>query len=484
MNQSVSGKYNLRLRRTLHSLWIIAAALSAAWGVSLLFFRLGLPETNIVLIYMAAVIVASAFTSSYQADILASLAATLSFNFSFTKPYHSLSVDNHSYLITFAVMTVFSLLVTGLVGRLREHNERLRIMSRLLSRLEQCATPGDMAILLQQEAAAALRVPVSRIRLETQPPSAGSGSGQCRIPLSESGFPALVLEDRLVQSLSPARRHLLDTLCESTRLAVARRISQDEKKQALELAVREQERSSLLASISHDIRTPVTRMQLECDMMLEQLQSPSCTVQAAGIRSPEDMAAHVQNLKQEADRLLEMVQNILDLTRLSQKELVIHREWMPAEEPASIAADQFEHTHPGMRVNLQIPREPVMTSLDGVLMVQLLNNLLENSSRYQPGNIPIELRVEEDNGQVVYEVRNAGRPLAPGEETGIFLPSVSGESRKEHFGLGLAIVRAIASVHQGTIEAANAPAETDHPAGVRFTLRIPLDSHGQKGEGE
>lgn len=170
MNQSVSGKYNLRLRRPLHSLWIIAAALSAAWGVSLLFFRLGLPETNIVLIYMAAVIAASAFTSSYQADILASLAATLSFNFSFTKPYHSLSVDNHSYLITFAVMTVFSLLVTGLVGRLREHNERLRIMSRLLSRLEQCATPGDMAILLQQEAAAALRVPVSRIRLETPAP--------------------------------------------------------------------------------------------------------------------------------------------------------------------------------------------------------------------------------------------------------------------------------------------------------------------------
>ena len=129
-----------------------AVFLLSATLVGLLFRKIGFKETNVVLLYILAVFITSSLTRGYFWGILASVAATLTFNYFFTKPYHSLQFYDAGYMVTFAVMTVVAFVTSTLTSREKENAERAlekeretQALYRLTSRLTEAKELSDAA---------------------------------------------------------------------------------------------------------------------------------------------------------------------------------------------------------------------------------------------------------------------------------------------------------------------------------------------------
>ena len=109
-----------RMIRHLYSALLSIVLIAAATAVGTLFRAAGFPETNIVIIYMLAVLLCARFTTGFVYGLAVSVIATAAFNFFFTAPYHSLQVYDPDYLVTFAVMTTVSLLTSALTSRVKK----------------------------------------------------------------------------------------------------------------------------------------------------------------------------------------------------------------------------------------------------------------------------------------------------------------------------------------------------------------------------
>ena len=118
--------------------------LAGATGIGLVFRQLGFPETNVVLLYLLAVLLTAWMTRGYACGVLASLAATLVFNYFFTAPYWSLSVDDPSYWITFVIMTITAFITSTLTSKAKlnaqnalQREQEIKTMYALSRRLNE-----------------------------------------------------------------------------------------------------------------------------------------------------------------------------------------------------------------------------------------------------------------------------------------------------------------------------------------------------------
>jgi two-component system, OmpR family, sensor histidine kinase KdpD len=259
--------------------------------------------------------------------------------------------------------------------------------------------------------------------------------------------------------LAPEQLRLLETFASQTALAIERASLVEEAQQAQVQAETERLRSSLLSSVSHDLRTPLTAITGAASSLLE-----GSTVL--------DAAAHGELLRtiyEEADRLNRLVSNLLEMTRLESGAAQVHKEWQPLEEVIGVALTRLEahlHDHP---LAVHLPADLSLVPLDSVLIEQVLINLLDNAIKYTPSGIPITLSAWPTDGAVMVEIADRGPGLPPGDEQRIFEKfyrrSHAGE--RSGAGLGLTICRAIVEAHGGRIWAENRP---DGGAALRFTL--------------
>ncbi len=226
--------------------------------------------------------------------------------------------------------------------------------------------------------------------------------------------------------------------------ALATKSRESEKHRAA--AEDEKNRNALLSAVSHDLKTPLTGI----------LGAASGLLEDRGTLSGEERRQLTRSIYDEADRLKHLVQNLLDMTRLEAGALEPKREWQSLEELVGVAVNQLQSglaAHP-LEVRLQPDLE--LAFVDGLLVEQLLINLLENAVNHTPVGTPIQLSVSEAGGRVVLEVADRGGGLAPGEEIAIFEKFAQGKrSGGKGAGLGLSICRAIVLAHGGGIQASN-----------------------------
>ncbi len=171
----------------------------------------------------------------------------------------------------------------------------------------------------------------------------------------------------------------------------------------------------------------------------------------------------------ETERLKHLVQNLLDMTRLEAGALEPKKEWQSMEELVEATLRRLKtrlSTHP-LSLDLQ-PGLPLVL-VDGLLMEQLLLNLLENALNHTPEGTPLQLSVKAQDGTVELQIADLGPGLKPGEEKAIFEKFFQGyHSGGKGAGLGLSICLGIVQAHGGTIEAANREG-----GGALFTVRLP-----------
>jgi len=488
-----------RKRHFGYALLVMAACSAAAAGLA---GRFAL--ANLIMVYLLGVIVVAAFWGRWPA-VLASILSVLAFDVLFVPPRFSLAVADTQYLFTLCVMTVVALVVSGLTARVRDQGEAARARERRTAALFEvsraCANAGEtydvvriagrrVAEVLESEVAVFLPHRDGRLApaFSEDAPFAGdakelsvaqwafdhgetAGLGTSTLPGSGALFLPLMVSRGAVGVIGaqPAadgkpfdseRLHLLEAFASQIALAVERTNLAAEAQSAKLQAETERMRSALLASVSHDLRTP-----------LAAIGGAAATLIRTGSALPEASRAELlRSIDDEAQRLNRFVANLLDMTRLEAGAITVRREWQPVEEVVGAALAQVESTLAGREVVTRVPAALPMVRLDAALVVQALVNLLENAVKHTPPGSPIEVGVRLEGGSVVLEVSDRGPGIKAGEERRVFdkFYRLNDRGGQAGAGLGLAICKAVAEVHGGTAVAGNRPG-----GGAVFALRLP-----------
>ena len=456
---------------------------------------------NIVMVFLLAVVFVAVRFGRGPA-VLAAFLTVVMFDFFYVPPRFSFSVSDAQYLLTFGVMLVVALVIGQLTAGLkfqarvaRSREERvgaLYAMSRDLSGAlmpEQIAEIGARFLKSEFAAPAALMVADLEDRLHGAVPSEGQPQGMdtgvaqwafdhdeaagfgtntlaaapvlyvpLKAPMRMRGVLAIGADDR-GRLAGPEQRRLLDT-CASLLAISLERVHYVDVAQTVTVQMEsERLRNSLLAAISHDLRTPLAALVGMAE---------SLTMMKLPGTSSELDTAH--RMKDAALRMNSLVSNMLDMARLQSGPVQLNRQWQPLEEVIGTALKAMSGALDQRPVKVVLADDLPLVDIDAVLFERVLCNLLENASKYTAPKSPIEIRAVSSGDHVIITVDDTGPGLPKGKELAIFDMFERGrkESSTPGVGLGLAICRAIVEAHGGTIRG-----ETRSQGGARFTIELP-----------
>ena len=460
-----------------------------------------LTQTNIVMLFLLLVVGAALRYGRGPAALAAFLGVAL-FDFFFVPPLLSFSVSDAQYLITFAIMLVVALVIGQLTASLRtqaraarerEHRVRgLYQMSRDLSAVllpERVAEIGARFLSAEFAAQSALLVADAADRLHAQPGAdaevdlavaqwcfdkgEAAGHGTNTLPASASLMLPLKAPMRLrgvlavqptqATRLTPEQRQLLET-CASLLAISLERIHYNQVAQQTTVQMEsERLRNSLLAAISHDLRTPLAAMVGLADT-LARTQPPLAEPQADIARA----------IRASSLRMNVLVNNLLDMARLESSTVQLRREWQPLEEVIGSALTACEQTMEDRPVHVRLADDLPLLQLDAALFERVFANLLENAAKYTPPGTLLHIAATAVGETVRITVDDDGPGLPPGREETVFEKFERGskEAATPGVGLGLAICRAIVQAHGGTIHGENR-IEAGRVAGARFVITLP-----------
>jgi two-component system sensor histidine kinase KdpD len=265
--------------------------------------------------------------------------------------------------------------------------------------------------------------------------------------------------------LVPEQRLLLESFAHQIGLALeVDRLQEDNEKAQLD-AEKERLRSSLLSSVSHDLRTPLAAIIGSASSLLQ-----------SGSPVTEDKARELlENIQEEAQRLARLVHNLLQTTRLESGSVHLHQEPCSIEELVGSALERTEKLLAGRQIVTQLPEDLPMVPLDGVLLEQVFINLLENAARHTPAGTPVDISAQTEGEALLVEVADRGPGLGADELERVFEKFYHARSASAGAGLGLAICRAVVDAHGGRIWAENRAG-----GGTRFRFTLPLGgTHGR-----
>jgi two-component system sensor histidine kinase KdpD len=469
---------------------------------------------NIVMVYLLGVVIV-AMRFGQGASALGSILSVAAFDFFFVPPYFTFAVSDSQYMITFAVMLVVALVISGLTVRARTQADTARTQERrtaiLYSLSRELAASrgldtllelalrhllevfgGRMVILMrgpdgQLEQRAGQLAPfnmdatdlaVAQWAFEHRQPA---GAGTDNVPGAQMRFEPLSSARGVVGVLglrpaeprafdAPEQEHLLETFASLVAVALDRALLAEEAEAARVRAEAERVRSALLSAVSHDLRTPLTA-----------ITGAATAVLAGDVRLESSTQRElIESVRDEAERLNRLVNNLLDVTRLEAGSLQLRREWIPLEELVGVALQRLAKPLGDRKVITRLPEDLPPVHVDGLLVGQVLINLLENAAKHTPAGQPVEIEARRGESEVVVEIADRGPGLPHGEERRIF-EKFYGSGATGGAGLGLTICRAIVEAHGGRIDAEN---RAGGGAVFRFTLpagdppRPPEDSGG------
>jgi len=469
-----------------------AGVLAACTGLAFLWNQLGLTEANLVMTYLLGVMLV-AFRYGRAPAIVASVLSVLLFDLIFTEPYFRVVVNDTQYVITFGVMLIVGIIIATLTARVRRQAELSRRNERRIEALyhlgrkltgiigqDFIAAETERAVAEFLGAETAVFLPRDgnlrpildhRAAFASDPAEIAvaqwvfdhgqiAGRGTDTLPSAQALYLPLespngtvgvlaVHRQEAEQMLLPEYRQILENYSTQVAMAVERdRLTLESDKARIEVAT-ERLRSTLLTSVSHDLRTPLAVIAGATSSLLH-----------ANATMPEETRHDLLDaISKETDYLSCLVENLLRLTQLSSAgALAINREWHPLEDLIGSALRCAERTLADRPVSVNLPVDVLWISADAVLVEQALVNLLENACRYTPVGTKIEIAAWPHGHRTVLEVADRGPGLPPGEEQTIFEKFQRGTGVKPDSrgaGLGLAICRAIMDAHGGRISARN-----------------------------
>ncbi|SEH81005.1 sensor histidine kinase KdpD [Tardiphaga sp. OK245] len=483
------------------ALAVVAVALGAATLLRPIF---GIE--NVDLMFLTAV-VGVAVRFGLWPSLLASVVASLSYNFFFLPPVYTLTITDPTNVAAFFFFMLIAILVSNVAARVRTQavsafgrvrtTESLYAFSRKLAgtaALDDVLWASAYQIALMLKVRVVLLLPEQGVITvkagyppedeldkadlaaanwawsNDRPAGRGSdtlpGAKRLFLPMRTGRGPIGVIgidDDRTGPLLTPDQRRLLDALVDQSALAIERVQLVEDMDRAERNVESDRLRQALLTSISHDLKTPLASV-LGAASTLRDL-SPKL--------SEAEKADLLGTVIDESERLNRFIANLLDMTKLESGAVVPNATLQDLAEIVGSALRRAGKILSRHRVALDLAPNLPMLELDAVLFEQVLFNLLDNAAKYAPDDTTITIRAMRDADSVSLQVTDEGTGIPPADLEHVFdkfYRANKGDHVRAGTGLGLAISRGFVEAMHGTISATN---RADR-SGAVLTIRLPI----------
>lgn len=473
--------------------------------------ELNLHDSNIVVLYIFSVLLISILTKGYVFGLISSVISILLFNWFFTNPYYNFKVDDPTYLITFAIMAMTSILTSTLTSKVKQSAQEAREKEKESNSLYQminhltdaedvdnigeitvktardvlnCNTAfihfdestNPMRTYIQcKEDGTVIRRELTNLaelkqRMNQLHGTVDIDSNYYLYPIygKNSILAALRIPAEVGETLTASQTRMLHSILENTTLALDRFRSLQAQMKSHEETTQERYRANLLRSISHDIRTPLSGIIGTSEMLMSKIS-----------KSDETCYKLANDIYKDAEWLHGLVENILNLTKLNDGKMKLEKKYEAIEEVIGAALMVIEKRTPNREIDITMPENVLMVPMDARLISQVLVNLLDNAIKHTHENDMIEIIVESDDKNAIITVADQGVGIPVNDLPLIFQMFYTTGSKspdaKRGVGLGLAICQSIVEAHGGTISARNR-----EERGAAFTFILPLG--GDKNE--
>jgi two-component system sensor histidine kinase KdpD len=462
---------------------------------------------NVAMVYLLAVVFI-AIRHGRGPAVATSFLSVAAFDFFFVPPHLTFAVSDIQYLLTFVIMLIVALVISNLTASVRlqatvaGHRERrtalLYAMSRELAATRAQESMAQVAVrhvaevfdsqvvVLLPDTGGSIRLPRGHsisgslhgadlgVAQWVQDHGRAAGLGTDTLPGTEALYLPLqgpqkvlgvlgVLPANPRRVLLPEQFHLLETFAAQIALAIERaQLAETAQKASID-AETEGLRNALLASISHDLRTPLAVIA----------GASSSLVEKGSDLDGAERAALARSIYEQTQEMSELVNNVLDMTRLEADNITLDRDWHALGEIVGSVLRRLRDRLALHPVRVELGAELPLVRVEAMLIEQVLANLLENAAKYTPAGTAITLRAARENGSVAVSVEDTGPGLPPGDPEQLFAKFHRGrtEGAIGGVGLGLAICRAIVRLHGGQIRA-----ERRSGGGAAFRFTLPLEA--------
>ena len=463
-------------------------------------------STNLVMVYLLAVVVAAIYLGRGPA-ILASLLGVLAFDFFFVLPYLTFAVSDTEYIITFIVLLVVGTVISQLTARASEQAEAARQREAETAELydlsRDLAASGDLesilsalrnhveksfgrtvAVLLPEGNRLVTRISSADLKLSDEETAVAewvyrrgepAGRHTNTLPAAQWRYLPLRTARGAVgvlgvgkpgtsdRDLTSAQRRLMEAFANQAAQAIERVQLAEEARQIRLLQAAEKLQNALLNSISHDLRTPLVSITGALTSLDDQSDA----------LDEENRKSLIVTAREEAERLNRLVGNLLSMTRIESGAIKLHCEPGDIQDVIGTSLEQLGKRVAEHQVKVNVPADFPLVTMDFTLIVQVVVNLLENAVKYSPKSSLIEVSASLPDDKARLEIADRGVGIPPEDLTRVFdkfyrvqrPESVSGT------GLGLSISKGIVEAHHGNIYA-----RAREGGGTVITVELPLQS--------
>ena len=434
------------------------------------------PTAVVAVLYVLAVVIAARFGGA-PSGLIGAIASFLALNFFFTSPLHTFAVGSPEDLVALMVFLATAVLVgllfsTTLDAKAKAEKRELEatLANRLATRLLS-GTPADR-VLTDFARGVCETFGFARCRITTSfadPVDLGTeeeGASATRVPIKarEPLGQITVWSDRARPAAEAEA--IIRSLATQVALALEGvRLSGEVRRAELE-AQASQLKAALFSGVTHDVKTPLAAITTSVTSLIEGRDF-----------SDADRRDHLDTIKQEAERLHRVVNNLLDVARLRAGALE------PSKKPAAIdelmesVVSRLQPLLEGREVDMRIGEDVPEVPIDVVQIDQVLTNLIENAVKFTPKGTPVSLLVVGNDQGVRVTVTDRGPGIPKDDRGRIFEPFERATSTASGTGLGLAISNAIVIAHGGRMWV------SDHPTGgAAFTFELPCTPTGHPRE--
>lgn len=495
---------------TLKSIVISMLILFICTVIGSIFFEMGFHDSNIIMIYLLGVLSIALITSNIICSVVSSIVSVILFNFCFTMPVLSLSFYDSAYLMTFVIMIIVAFLISTLTNKIQltaASYANMANVSRILLETNQLLQKKQsvedifncgckqLSNLFNRDIAyfpiteSSVQKPIlfpisknSHCKEFLNPNEIGvarwvaingkhAGATTRYLSGSKSVYYAVLSDDKIYGVIgiyldndvleSFDKRILLAILSEMA-ICLENIKSNAEKNEAIIKVKKEQFRSDLLKSISHDLRTPLTSIYGNADVLLND----------SGNLKDDKKIVLYKNIYDDSLWLINLVENLLSITCIEDGNVKLRIEPEVIEDVIDESLSHVSKNKDNHKIKVNISDDFLMADMDARLIVQVLINLINNAIKYTEDDSIISINAYQIEDYVYIEVCDNGSGIEDKDKDKIFekfyTVNHSIVDSKKSIGLGLALCKSIVEAHGGVISV-----KDNHPTGAIFTFSLP-----------
>lgn len=449
-----------------------------------------------IMMYFVGIIIVSRLTTGYFLGLLTTLISVFIFDLLFVEPFYSITFYREGYAFVFVMMFITAGIVSSLTSKVTEQMTvsvsaayKSQILSDLSLKLMTDMDPKKLSEITIQSITSYFKQDVgfyySRqkfvgnkhlIRYDDVPEvvqwvwhhGLPAGSGTDTLTGKQNFYLPIVYQGNTLAILvgegnkfNTAERSDLQGFITPLSLALKNYYLRHEAQKNAYEKLDTRLKNDLLQSVSHDLRTPLTSILASSELLLKDHQKSDQTTKL------------IKNINQETNWLMQMIENILTVTRLQQNTLELPKKSELLEELLLEAVDKFKWFHSQPQIVTNLPDEVIWVQADGRLFQQMILNVLDNAIKYGGKDVKIEINVSIIGEKAHISLQNNGQPFSKKQLIKINKQNrpalVEQNDHHRGLGIGLFLCQTIAKLHGGQLLASN----WEH--GAKIILAIPAE---------